>query len=332
MLANMVTDTRQKILDYITKHSQVRVADLGHFLAISNQALHKQLHTLIESGVLQKIGKPPKVFYVLSSVSFIPISGKQEPALDYATVRYLKDNFINITPDGRKLDGIEGFAEWCKKRQLPIVKTASEYQATLSRYHALRKGGLLDGSRKIAATFGEVLIDELFYLDFYSIERFGKTKLGQLVLYAKQSQDRAIIKQLLNEVIPPIARFIKERKFSAIGFISPSVKRQVQLMKEIERSANFGLPILRIEKIATQIRVPQKSLSKLEDRVENARATFVATDKNSYDNVILIDDAVGSGATMNEIARKLKEKGIAKIVTGLALVGSYKGFDVISEV
>src|SRR3989344_6437131 len=105
----MVTDTRQKILDYIAEHGQVRVADLGRFLAISNQALHKQLHALINSGILQKIGKPPKVFYVLSSASVIPISGKQEPALDYATVRYLEDHFMNITPDRRKLKGVEGF-------------------------------------------------------------------------------------------------------------------------------------------------------------------------------------------------------------------------------
>ena len=35
---------------------------------------------------------------------------------------------------------------------------------------------------------------------------------------------------------------------------------------------------------------------------------------------------------MNELATKLKEKGIAKQVDGLAIVGSLKGFDVISEV
>jgi len=332
MFIDMVTDTRQKIIDYIGKNGQVRVADLGRFLAISNQALHRQLHTLVDSGALQKTGKPPKVFYALSSTQPVLNSLRQEPVLDQATVRYLEDNFMNITPDGRELNGVEGFVEWCKKRQLPFVKTASEYRATLSKYHALRKDGFLDGSRKISATFDKSWIDNLFYLDFYSIERFGKTKLGQLVLYAKQSQDRTIIKQLLDAVIPPIARFIKEQKFSAIGFVPPSVKRQVQLMKEIERSANFGLPILRIEKITTQIRVPQKSLSKLEDRIENARATFAVTDKNSYDSVVLIDDAVGSGATMNEIAGKLKERGIAKTVTGLALPLSYKGFDVISEV
>jgi predicted amidophosphoribosyltransferase len=40
---------------------------------------------------------------------------------------------------------------------------------------------------------------------------------------------------------------------------------------------------------------------------------------------------VGSGATINEIALKLKAKGIAQEITGLAITGSYRGFEVISE-
>jgi hypothetical protein len=40
---------------------------------------------------------------------------------------------------------------------------------------------------------------------------------------------------------------------------------------------------------------------------------------------------VGSGATMNEIALKLKDQYLAKEVFGLAITGSYKGFEVISE-
>jgi predicted amidophosphoribosyltransferase len=43
------------------------------------------------------------------------------------------------------------------------------------------------------------------------------------------------------------------------------------------------------------------------------------------------DEIIGSGATINEIALKIKAKGIAKEITGLAISGSYKGFDVISE-
>jgi predicted amidophosphoribosyltransferase len=48
--------------------------------------------------------------------------------------------------------------------------------------------------------------------------------------------------------------------------------------------------------------------------------------------VLLLDDAVGSGSTLNQIAGKLKQKDIAKKVTGLAIVGSFKGFDVVTDV
>ena len=54
--------------------------------------------------------------------------------------------------------------------------------------------------------------------------------------------------------------------------------------------------------------------------------------KTSVQYVLLIDDAIGSGATMNETARKLKAKGIAKTVVAIALTGSYKGFEVMGEV
>jgi len=35
---------------------------------------------------------------------------------------------------------------------------------------------------------------------------------------------------------------------------------------------------------------------------------------------------------MNEIALKIKSKNIAKTITGLAITGNYKGFEVISEI
>ena len=48
-------------------------------------------------------------------------------------------------------------------------------------------------------------------------------------------------------------------------------------------------------------------------------------------SVLIIDDACGSGATINEVAKKLKNLN-AKKVYGYSIVGSYKGFDIISEV
>lgn len=51
-----------------------------------------------------------------------------------------------------------------------------------------------------------------------------------------------------------------------------------------------------------------------------------------FGNTILIDDALGSGATLNETARKLKERRYTEKIIGLAIVGSANGFDVIKEV
>jgi predicted amidophosphoribosyltransferase len=81
------------------------------------------------------------------------------------------------------------------------------------------------------------------------------------------------------------------------------------------------------------VAVPQKTLNKLEDRVINARETISLNESGSYENILLIDDAVGSGSTLNETAKKIRARGICsgKII-GLAITGSYKGFEVISEV
>jgi predicted amidophosphoribosyltransferase len=73
-------------------------------------------------------------------------------------------------------------------------------------------------------------------------------------------------------------------------------------------------------------------LSKLDERIRNAENTFAVTDQRKFRHLILIDDAVGSGSTLNQISEKIKNKGVADKITGLAIVGSFKGFDVITDV
>jgi predicted amidophosphoribosyltransferase len=102
-------------------------------------------------------------------------------------------------------------------------------------------------------------------------------------------------------------------------------------MDMLKSYLKIDLPEVSITKIKTQIVVPQKALSKLFERVENARNTFLIRDNRQFEHVLIIDDAVGSGATINEIALKLKKNHVAKKVTGIAVCGSFKGFDVISE-
>lgn len=317
-----------KIEDFIGKQGQATITDLVDHLGISRQAVHRQVKKLVEEKVIQKVGKPPKVFYLLAK------SGEKSESveIDSGLRKIIDDNFLVITPAGERQEGFTGFIYWCDRQKLSVEKTAREYAQTLRKYLSYRKDGLIDGKYKIKHTFDQVFLDKVFYLDFYSIERFGKTKLGQLLLYAKQSQNRALIKELVDQIKPRVISLIEEFHIDAVGFIPPTVKREIQLMKELERQLNLALPTVTLVKVKTPVTVPQKTLNKLEDRVENAKSTIIVDITKRYKTVLLIDDALGSGATLNETAEKIKKQTGAETVIGLAITGSFSGFEVISEV
>ena len=65
---------------------------------------------------------------------------------------------------------------------------------------------------KLKKTYDQVFLDDLYYLDFYSIDRFGKTKLGQLLLYAKQSQEIVLMNELINTFGPSYRKTNKTKK------------------------------------------------------------------------------------------------------------------------
>ena len=325
----MKNKTSEKIVEYISRKGQVTGKELFDHFDISDRGIKKQLRNLFEKDILTKIGKPPKVFYLLKEDS----KKVTKINLDTEIKTIIDSNFLQITPSGEEKEGTEGFEYWCRKFNLPIEKTANEYLQTLKKYNFYKKGGLIDGLSKFKSTFEKVYLDQVYYLDFYSIERFGKTKLGQFLLYAKQSQNKSYIKRLIQYIKPKIEEVIKKNKINAIGFIPPTVKREIQFMKELEKGLKSKLKTVSITKIKTPIIVPQKTLSKLPDRVENASTTIIVDERNVFKNILLIDDAIGSGATINETAKKIRERKACKgKIIGLAITGSFKGFDVISEV
>lgn len=326
----MTINSRDNIIKYIDDKKQATIVDIADHLNISRQAVHRNISRLINNGLVQKIGKAPKVFYILANKE----QKKQSDQYNFsAEVKNLvENNFLDITPSGKKLEGMDGFIEWCRVKDLSVEKTIVQYVQIFDKYASYKKDGLIDGMYKLRHTFDEVYLDSMYYLDFYSIEIFGKTKLGQLLLYAKQSQDKDLIKELIEEVKPKVEILIKKHGITAIGYIPPTVKREVQLMKELENRMVFNLPVIDLVKVRGDISVPQKTLSKLNDRIENATTTIVVKDRGEYDKVLLIDDALGSGATLNEVAKKLKLQKIAKTAIGLAITGSFSGFEIISEV
>lgn len=322
--------TRQRLIGYIKSKKQVTGKELADYLNISKQALFRYFTELLEEGVIVKVGKTPQVFY---SMAPIRINKKEAENIDNEIQDIINDTYLIITPSGEKLEGMEGFIYWCHKNKLPVGKTVKEYIKTLEKYNQYKKGEFIDGMAKIKNSFKDVYVDKIFYIDFYAIERFGKTKLGQLLLYAKQSQNKKLIQEIVIEVSPKISELIKKYNIDGIGFIPPTVKRDLQFMKVFENNLKFKQKRIKIVKIKTDIMVPQKTLSRIEERVENAKATFAIDEQSIFTNILLIDDAVGSGATLNEVAKKIKDKSICTgEIIALAITGSFKGFDVISEV
>jgi hypoxanthine-guanine phosphoribosyltransferase/biotin operon repressor len=326
--------TVDKIIEYIQEHGQASGVELSRFLEITDRAVRKQISNLLEKNIVIKQGKSPKVFYSLVKNNPTSVTGH---SVGLSTIKkehadIINNTFLLISPVGERMNGVPAFIEWCKKRKFDVTSRALEYVDILHKLSSFRKNGLIEGIQKINKTFKEIFLDEVLYVDFYSIEVFGKTKLGQMILYAKQSQNKKMIKEVAMEVKDMIAVCLKQYKIDAVAFTPPSVKREVQFMKELERNLDIPLPNVSVIKIKTEITVPQKTLSKLEDRIENAERTMIVNEKRKFNTVLILDDALGSGATMNAIAKKMKAQGVAKRVIGLALTGSFSGFDVISEI
>jgi len=275
----MNISTSQKIIEYIKKKEQATAHELVIFLEISQRAVFKQLKKMIESKKLSKIGKSPKVYYKITE----PINKTIIEKINIAPniKKYIQENYLIVTPYGNIYESLNGFRYWCNKNKLDINKTAVEYYQTSKKYHQYYKNGLINGITKLKQSFAEVYLDYLYYINFYSIERFGKTKLGFLLLYAKQTQNRTQDKKMVKLFNNKILEIIKIHKINAICFIPPTIKREIQLMKEIEQNLNINLPKISIEKIKTPIIVAQKSLRKISDRIENIERTIII-DGNLY--------------------------------------------------
>ena len=325
---------KDRIENALKEKGDLSVKELVDILDVSKQGIHVALNQLLEQETIVKFGRTPKTIYRLNDKAR-PQAKADFTLLDSQNQAYLLKNFLLITEIGKMLEGFEGFSHWCKQRHLPVEKTLNEFLKTRLKYDAyFNTQGIIDGKEKLVNTKGydKIHLDEIYYLDFYAIERFGKTRLGTLMHYAKQGQNKFLMKIMLSEIKQKVDFLGQNNSFDAVGFVPPTIRREVQIMKYLETHLKINLPKIAIQKISGIIPVPQKSLNKIEERINNAENTFAVNETVKYNHLLLIDDAVGSGSTMNQIAGKIKQKGIAQKITGLAVVGSFKGFDVVTDV
>lgn len=334
----MITNTRNKIIDYIHYHGQARVEDLHKSLQISKVAVHKQLRRLLIEGLIMRVGKPPVVFYKLPPET--PVSRTIDTKeLPVHVQQVIDANFLSITPDGRLLYGLVGFMDWAniyqKNKSIEVV--AREYADIFRAKEKLfSPDGYVDATSKLLDVYGQTPITHLFFEDIYSYKTFGRTKLAKLVMYAKQTGEKELIDQISRQARPIVEKIIKKYLIDAVVFIPPTVPRPIQFMDELKSSLNLHISEIKFEKVVPgDIPIAQKTLSSLSERVINARDSMYLrrNSEQKYKKVLLIDDVVGSGASFNEVAKKLAHAGIgSENIIAFALVGNIKGYEVIREI
>ena len=348
MVNKAFTKREEEIIHLLQESGALGAIQITKKIGISKQRFYVIIKPLLARGLIYKVGTVPNVFYIFRENSDIhTYTTEEKDVLGVDNAKIIENNFYTINPDGSESFGVQAFTNWCHRRHESINKTAINYVNTLEKYNKHKNStGLIDATDKIKSSFENVYIKSMKYIDFYSIERYGKTRLGQMILYAKKSENKILSNRVSEEVMPKILHFIKEKGIDAVAFIPPTEHRKYQFMDVLREKFNNSLPIIELVKIKTLILVPQKTLSKIEDRIINAKNTIFikrvsfliknrgkkeSIDEYPYDKVLLIDDAVGSGATFNEVAKKIKDQKLARTVYAIAIVGSFNGFEVVKE-
>jgi phosphoribosylpyrophosphate synthetase len=326
----MKSNTKNQVIEIINKNGRMRPSELSQALNISPQMLHRHLKTLIAEGTIQKLGVPPLTFYELKKTDSPQHSFKSE-----TIQQFLDSQFSWLTATGRLIDGSKGFILWCQStsQMKAIDSLANAYIDVRSKFQP--RNGLVSAIEKFRGTFNNCALDEVYYSDFWALPQFGRTRLAFLLTLGKSGQSKQAISNIAEEIRPALKAIIQDLKIDSVVFVPHSIPRKVQFLEHLAINLRLDLPSIRIKKIfATGTPIAQKSLAKLNDRIENARTSIFLVDRDkpiAASRVLIIDDAVGSGATLNVVAEQLKHAGV-KWVVGYAVVGSLKGFDVINEI
>ena len=322
-------DTKERIIYELREREFLTSADIVKCTGFSRSLIQKYLKSLLDEGIIIKNGNVPNVRYSLIENFSLNI---------YETFIYKDLEKVYI--------GNEGFIKWYAKDEsnISLKEAIAHYEEDFKKYTSKKENGILDISygKEIIKEYSDVLVDKILCIDSYNIPLRSKNKRSKLAVLLEivknHNNSEKVIKQylkiLLSLTTKIIVKYIKNNSIDCIAFVPPTAKRKIQIMKKLEDEIKVFLPKKSYCKIKkyydSELRQEQKTINSRMGRIENAKQTFSVKCIEKYNTVLLIDDLIGSGGTVNEIARKMIKQGVAKKVIVLALVGvSSKKFPVV---
>nr|MDQ2993744.1 winged helix-turn-helix domain-containing protein [Pseudomonadota bacterium] len=209
---------KNQLLDLLRQKGPVGPSAIASTLQISPQMVHRHLKNLLKSGEVRKQGMSPKVLYfAIEKHSSYPF-----PVLATSEKEYIDQHYFTVKPDGEVMIGLEGFQWWALKtlQHKHFKALASEYITTHKKYNDQYRNqiGVIDATFKVKDTFDECYLDYLFYQEFYSLPKFGKTKTGQMVFLGKSGQNVKFIQALANMSRQSILNIIEYYRIDGVIF------------------------------------------------------------------------------------------------------------------
>ena len=327
-----------KVLHLFKEKEVIWATEISREIWISRVVVHKILIQLVWEKKIQKIGEWPQTRYksLIFSGKVVEISD-DDFALDFKDKKFLDQSFYKFDSDGVLLIWYQGFKKWLSDRNFEFESSFQNYKKIAWYIERLEDNcWLIDSTEIFSKKFEKNHINKVFYAWEYSFMEFGRSRLAEMTFYAKQSQNRDLINQSIEEIFYKLECLIRREKIDAIAITPWSIKRTNQLLKILEvKLQKMNLPFVDIIKnYDSNIPIPQKTIKSKEWRIKNAENTIFVTDKNTtnYSNILLIDDFVWSGATLNITARKLKEAWATNVIW-FSFVGSLDlSYEVINEI
>ena len=315
--------SERKLLTAIQDNPDVSPGELVILVGLSRSTVQGGLRMLVRGGFVEKQGSSPQVRYrAVNGVSAV-----------------VQDSFIYRGVSGDLLFGTDGLRRWSEGRfeGKKFADIVYLYEDSFMAYQRKKEDELfftMDASLKIPSS--DIVFDTLRCLDLYTLRIGGETKRTKeavLLEVAKGSGNPAKIKDLVHDYIVSSVKKINvvvgKEGVDGVAFIPPTAIRKVQIMRLLQTEfVNHNchgaddVGIRRDFSDSNLLRQEQKHVASVKNRIINARNTYkVVRSGKSYKKLLLVDDLVGSGATVNEVARKFKESGVAEEVHCLCLVG-----------
>lgn len=314
--------TLEQLQAVILDNPGINISKIASMLWVSTRTAIRGTSTLISQWLIEKKWNVPQVQYYPIDTSVIK---KKQVHFDKDIVRLLEQERYQISRKWVELVWVDGFIQWCEDRKLDPIPAVDRWIWHIRYMDSITSIYGIDATHKLI-DYPDSHLTKLLYGSIYALPEFGKTKYGTWMELAKTYPSIKIFDKIFSYVNPIINQIILKYNIQALCFVQPTAQRKMQIMHYAEKVIFKDTPRISIQKTPWYFPA-QKTLSKREDRIANAKASFEIIDQqiDTYENILIIDDAVWSGATLVEIANKLLKIWNIKNIIWFSMVGTANG-------